>query len=57
MYSQSNKNSSKTFFESQFFVMLKRMRESIKIDAFNLQSFFTVDINKHSAGMHFLNSC
>ncbi len=28
--------------------MLKRIRESIKIDAFNLQSIFTVDINKYS---------
>jgi len=37
--------------------MLQRIHENIKIDAFNLQSIFTVDINKHSAVLPFLSGC
>ena len=46
----------KTLFESQFFLKFQRIRENIKIDAFNLQSIFTVDINNHSTDLHFLSS-
>ena len=48
------KNFSKTVFESQFFVLVPKILKNFKIDAFNLQSFFTVDINNHAADLSFL---